>query len=156
MQSVGERTGSQKILRVISILEILEAVFLIVLGIMGLMGSTLVAGADPSELAELTTETGMTQGDLGGMIAGAGVFMIVTALLSILIAIFGLRASNDINKIMPAWIFSILGLAANVVSFIMSIVNGTIGDNLVSTILGLALSAVTFWVCNNIKAEAGR
>lgn len=156
MQSVGERTGSQKILRVISIVQIIEAILLIVFGIMGVMGGAAIGVADPASVADLTAEAGMSQGDVGGMVAGVGISVIVSAFLSILIAVFGLRASNDVNKIMPAWIFSVIGLVGSCISLVMRAINGTLSGSLLSVLLSLAIAVLTFWVCNNIKVEAGK
>ena len=156
MQSVGERTGSQKVLRVISIVQIIEAVLLVVFALMGVMSGAAIGAADPSSVAELTAETGMSQGALGGLVAGTSLTVIIAAAISILIAVFGLRASNDVNKIMPAWIFSIIGLAGSCLSIVMKAVNGTLSGNLLSSLLTLAVAVLTFWVCNNIKAEAGK
>ena len=156
MQSVGERTGSQKVLRVISIVQIIEAVLLVVFALMGVMSGAAIGAADPSSVAELTAETGMSQGALGGLVAGTSLTVIIAAAISILIAVFGLRASNDVNKIMPAWIFSIIGLVGSCLSIVMKAVNGTLSGNLLSSLLTLAVAVLTFWVCNNIKAEAGK
>ena len=156
MQSVGERTRSQKVLRVISILEIIEAAFLIIFGVLALMGGAAIGSADPASVAELTAETGVTQGEIGGVVAGVGISIFVGAVLSIITAIFGLRASNDVNKIMPAWIFSVLGLVGSCANLVMAAVRGTMSDNLVSLIASIVLSAITFWACNNIKTEAGK
>lgn len=156
MQSVGERTGSQKILRVISIVQIIEAILVVIFGIMTLMGGTMIGTADPASVAELTAETGISQGDIGGMVSLLGVSFLIEAAISMLIAIFGLRASNDVNKIMPAWILSVIGLVGNCIGLVMGAVNGTLSGNLASVLLSLAVSVITFWVCNNIKVEAGK
>lgn len=156
MQSVGKRSKNQKILRVISIIDIIEAVLMIIFGVMALMGGAFIGGADPASVAELTAETGMAQGEIGSMVAGIGVSIFAGAVLSIIISIFGLRAANDINKIMPAWVFSILGLIGSCASIVMAVVRGNLGENLVSLIASLVLAVITFWVCNNIKAEAGK
>lgn len=155
MQNSVTRTPSQRILRTLSIIEIVFAILTIIFGILSLMGGTAVSVGDPSLTAELA-QNGMTQSEASGMLFGLGITTILDGVLSIIIAIFGIRASNDASKIMPAWYFAVLGLALSVFDVILKVVNGTVTENLASLLSSLALSILMFWVCNNVKAEAGK
>jgi hypothetical protein len=87
------------------------------------------------------------------MIAVMGIF---SGVLSIVEGILGIRAANDMNKIMPVWILSIISLIGSVVTIIFSITQGTFGSNVWSYLLSLAASGAMFWIANNIKTQARR
>ncbi|MBQ9057684.1 MAG: hypothetical protein IJ125_00705 [Atopobiaceae bacterium] len=151
-----QRSGSQKALLVISVINIILSAILLLLGIFSLIGGVIVG--NPQIAAEAASETSLTtaQVGLGGtfLVAG-GISLIVVCILEIIIGILGLRASNDAQKIMPVWWLSLISLVLNVVGIIMNIVQGQPVD-ILSTVLTIVLSALIFWIANNIKREAGR
>lgn len=156
MQSVGVRSSSQKGLRIISIIEIVFSIIVIIIGIVGLMGGAAIGAADPSSVADVTAQTGLTQAEVGGIAAGGSLIIILAGALSIVGSIFGLRASNDNQKIMPAWVLSIVSLAFACVNIVTTAVQGQLAGNIGSLAASLGLSLCVFILCNNIKAEAGK
>ena len=152
-----ERSSSQKGLRIMAILSIIGAVLVIIFGaLFGGIGATMLSTADPSDVAQLTAETGMSQQELTGVVGGLGIGTLIGGIVSLICGILCLRAANDNTKIMPAWVIAIISLVANVVSIIMTFANGTFSQNVASSIGGLVFSVLTFYFANNIKAEAGK
>ena len=70
--------------------------------------------------------------------------------------IFGIRAANDNQKIMIVWVFALIGVILGVVGLVMGIVDGSFGQNAISTVVGLVIDVALFWIANNIKREAGK
>lgn len=148
-----QRSGSQKALLVVSIIEIVCAAIVLILGIVSLAGigavSSMTVDSDPQTNA-------MVQAAAGSVFSIATIVLLVSGGWSLFCGIMGVRAANDNQKIMFVWVMSIISVVFAVISLIMSIVNGTFGDNWVSQILTLAVQCLMFWVANNIKQEAGR
>ena len=132
-----QRSGSQKFLLVVSILNIVFNGLAII--------ATIALGTFAA-----------SQDITGGAVGIAAYFVIVTSVLSMLEGILGLRAANDASKIMPVWILAIIGLVASVAACILSLVNGTFGDNVTNLISSLVGSGLMFWIANNIKQQAGK
>ena len=150
-----ERTSSQKVLRVIAIISIVFAVLGILAGALIGGAGGLIGTANPSDVAEMTSGTGLTQGQAAGIVGGLGIVAILASAIELIEGILCLRASNDSAKVKPAWIFSIISLGLNIVSIIWTAINGTLGQNIGSTVAGLAIAGLIFYLCNNIKQEAG-
>lgn len=148
-----QRSGSQKALLVVSIIEIVCAVIVLILGIMTLAGIGLVSTAT---LDTDPTTNAMAQATAGAAFSIASVVLLISGGWSLFCGIMGVRAANDNQKIMFVWVMSIISVVFAVISLIMSIANGTFGDNWLSQILSLGLQCLMFWVANNIKQEAGR
>ena len=62
-----------------------------------------------------------------------------------------LRAANDSSKIMPTWVFAILGLISGVVGVINSLVGGDGISAILGSVITLILSALIFIAANTIK-----
>ena len=150
-----ERSGSQKALKVISIIDIVFGVLGLLAGIMAAIATGVIDSASPSELAEMGM-TADSQGTATALISVLAISSIFSAIVAIIQGVLGIRASNNNQKILPVWILSIVGLVNQVANLISYAVRGTLGQNLASGLLALALSALTFWIANNIKKEAGR
>lgn len=144
-----QRSGSQKALLVFSILEIIGAA-IVLLGAIAAMGVTGLVGASGAELSPEDQAVGVAAGSL------LSIVLIVSGVWSLLCGIFGIRAANDNQKIMVVWVFVIIGLVLNVLSLIMSFVNGDFAANAGSLIISIAFSVIMFVICNNIKREAGK
>ncbi len=139
-----EKTPSQKTLKVISIIDIVAGGLCALLALLVIVGGLAGTGSP-----EIDTETGAT-------LVAAGIVLLIAGILDLIVGILGLRAAKDNQKIMPVWVFAIISLIINVVSFIVSVVKGGAGQNTFSQICSIVIAALIFWVANNVKKEAGK
>ena len=146
-----QRSGSQKVLLVLSILEIIGAVFSLFTGLMFFMG----AGAVLTD-ASTVAGTGVTQDEGAGILVILSGILIVEGVWSLLCGIFGVRAANDNQKIMIVWVFCLIGVILAVVGIVMALINGSFGNQVWSLLCSLVFSGIMFFIANNIKKEAGR
>ena len=136
---------SQKILKVVGILCILSGIIGIVIGILGFVGGGILGAGIANEADEATEEVGQALGFAFIM----GIFGLVSGVVDLLEGIFSVRAANDSEKVMPAWVFALLGLIFAVISLV-----GSFGGNvsgIVSGILSVVLSLIVFIAANTIK-----
>lgn len=151
-----ERSGSQKILRVISIIDIVGGVLMLILGLMTTVAGGLLGGAAGSATLDLVEE-GIDPSDVGALsmlTTALAVIVIVEAIISIIEGVLGLRAAKDATKIMPVWILAIITLVASAIGLIMVFVNGTFASDGITSICTLVMDGLMFWIANNIKNEA--
>jgi len=151
-----QRSGSQKVLLVLSILNIIGAVLALLGGLAMMMGGALIGAVDSSEAAAALAGSGVSQGELGVVAALGGFLVIFAGVIELVMGILGVRAANDNQKIMPVWVLSIISLILNAVGFIACIVNGSFGTQGATYIISLILAALMMWIANNIKQEAGK
>ena len=130
---------SAKILKVFGIIDIVLGILAVLLGILATAGGGMLAAVD--------SEQAVT----GGMAIIAGVILVVSGIVSLLQGIFSVRASKDFSKIMPAWIFAIIGLIVQAISFITNLSKGA--GSVGSAILSIAISVLIFVAANTIKKE---
>ena len=147
-------TGSQTGLKIISILDIIGGILVALSAVLLFVGGAAI-GSDPSIAASATAETGLEASTVVGVATGLGIMLIVSAAIIFITGILGLRAAKDNQKIKPVWIISIIALVFAVISFIMSVVGGGNGANIGSLLGSLVMPAITFWLANNVKKEAG-
>ena len=150
MQPSGSQTG----LKVISILDIIAGIFIAISAAMLLAGGAAL-GSDPSMAAEAAAETGMDASSVVGIAAGLGIMLLVSAVITLITGILGLRAAKDNQKIKPVWFIAIIALVFAVISFIMTVTGNGGAGNIGSALSGLVMPAITFWLANNVKKEAG-
>ena len=146
-----ERSGSQKVLLVLSIIEIIGAIFALITGAMFFLG----AGAVLSD-ASTVAGSGVTQDQGAGILIILSGILVVEGIWSLLCGIFGVRAANDNQKIMIVWVFCLIGVILAVVGVIAAIINGGFGNQFWSFLCTLVVSGIMFFIANNIKKEAGR
>lgn len=151
-----ERSGSQKVLLVLSIISIVFAVLGILAGLMSLAGGVLFGAADPEQVADVLADTGVTQSQAGAAIGILGGSIIISCVIELIIGILGVRAANDARKIMPVWVLAIIQLVFSVLGLVASIVNGSFGADAFSIVITLIFAVLIFWISNNIKQQAGR
>ena len=149
-----QRSGSQKALLVLSIIQIVLAAFMLILGLLAMAGGAMV-GSDPQTSAELASEIGIASGEVGGTAAIAGLILIVSGAVELIVGILGVRAANNNQKIMPVWVLAIISLVLNIISAISTFTSGG-GENVTSTIASVIMSALILWIANNVKKEAGK
>ena len=146
-----ERSGSQKVLLVLSIIEIIGAIFALITGAMFFLG----AGAVLSD-ASTVAGSGVTQDQGAGILIILSGILVVEGIWSLLCGIFGVRAANDNQKIMIVWVFCLIGVILAVVGVIAAIINGGFGNQFWSFLCTLVVSGIMFFIANNIKKEAGK
>ena len=123
---------SKLILKIFGIFDIICGIFLIILGVMVLVGASQLS---PEEIA--------SDPSLSAGVSGMAIFFIL-GLLSLLEGIFSIRGAKDAAKIMPAWIFAIIGVIAAVVGLFT-------GGSLGGSIFSLIVNIVIFIAANKIK-----
>lgn len=143
-----ERSGSQKVLRVLSILIIIGAVITLVGAIVLIAGGCFYAAS--GEAIE-----GYTAAEAGTLTIAGGAALLVTGVVDLIEGIFGLRAAKDEQKIMPLWILAAVGLGLAALSLVLGFVNGMDSSRLTSDITSIVSSGLMFWIANNIKTQAG-
>lgn len=149
---VMDRSGSQKFLKVISIIDIVMGAIIIIVSFAAIFMGGIAGIASPDLMA--SGELSASDAALAsGAMSIIGVFGIVVGAVTVIEGVLGVRAANDPSKIMPVWILSIIGVAANAVSLIMAFAQH---GNVVSGLLSLVVSGLMLWVANNIKVQAGK
>ena len=151
-----QRSGSQKVLLVLSILNIIGAVLILLGGLALMLGGAVFGAVPSSEAAAALAGSGVTQGEAGAIAGIAGFVIILSVVVELVMGILGVRAANDNQKIMPVWVLAIISLVLNAIGLVSTIVNGSFGTQGASAIIGLILSVLMMWIANNIKREAGR
>lgn len=144
-----QRSTSQKILKVISIISVVGAIIAIIGAVLMLAGGILFAQSGAEGVVE-----GMTAAEAGASVAFAGFFTLVEGLICLLEGVLGLRAAKDSRKIMPVWIIAVIGLAAGIISLVMTVFRGGVDASQYGSLIGsVASSALMFWLANNIKKQ---
>ena len=123
---------SKLILKIFGIFSIICGIILIILGVMVLVGASQLS---PDEIA---SDPSISAG-VSGM-----ALLFILGILSLLEGIFSLRGAKDASKIMPAWIFAIIGVIAAVVGLFTG---GSMGGSISSLIVNI----VIFIAANKIK-----
>ena len=134
---------SKKLLKIFGIIIIVLGAIGILIGLLAFAGGGLIATADQSELAAIGA----------GAAVIAGIILVISGIVSLLQGIFSVRAAKDPSKIMPAWVFAILGIVSSVISIITNWGKGT--SSIVGAIVGTAISVIIFIAANNIKKANG-
>lgn len=144
-----QRSGSQKVLKVISVIGIILGIISLIMALLLIVGGGLYAGS--GEVVE-----GMTAAEAGSASIFGGLLMLLDGAVYLVEGILGLRAAKDNQKIMPVWYLATLGLALAVFSLVMGFFNGMDSSQVASNIGSLVGSGLMFWIANNVKREAGK
>ena len=123
---------SKLILKIFGIFSIICGIILIILGVVVVIGASQLS---PDEIA---SDPSISAG-VSGM-----ALLFILGILSLLEGIFSLRGAKDASKIMPAWIFAIIGVIAAVVGLFTG---GSMGGSISSLIVNI----VIFIAANKIK-----
>ncbi len=142
-----EKTTSQKALKVISIIMIVFAALTLLVGITGIVaGGALGAVAAGSGGADAAL--------LGGLAVVAGLFVIASGVIDLLIGIFGLRGANDPSKIGVFYVLAIIGLVLAALSALSTFFGGSAdAGSIGGALVGLILPGVSVLLAYNIKKE---
>jgi FtsH-binding integral membrane protein len=150
-----ERSGSQKVLRIVSIITIIGGVLTFLVGVLALVGGGAFAGMPAAEVAEAVAESGLEQDELAFVAVAIGILALLTAALYIAEGIFGLRAAKDASKIGPMRVLVIISLVLAVVSIVLNIFEGNFtSSTLINDLVDIAWCCFMYWICNNIKNQA--
>lgn len=96
---------------------------------------------------------GLGSGDvIGTLMIVSGLIALITAGSTLAQGICSLIASNDSSMIMPAWIFSIIGVVSSGISLISSISKGS---GVFNAVISLGISALIYVAANTIKNSNG-
>ena len=123
---------SKKILKIFGVFDIICGIFLIILGFVVIMGASTLSAE------EIASDPNLSRG------VGAIAIFFILGLISILEGIFSIRGAKDASKIMPAWIFALIGLIGAIVGLFMG---GSMGGSIASLIVNI----VIFVAANKIK-----
>ena len=123
---------SKLILKIFGIFSIICGVILIILGAMVFIGASQLS---PEEIA--------ADPSLSAGVSGMALFFVL-GVISLLEGIFSLRGAKDASKIMPAWIFAIIGVIAAVVGLFT-------GGSMGGSVFSLIVNIVIFVAANKIR-----
>ena len=149
-----EKSGSQKVLKVLAIIEIIFAILGILTGI-----ALAACAALPDAMKEVSVtfqDAGynITASDANVIIIVMGIGLIIAAVVDLLIGIFALRGANDPSKIQVFWVLCVIGVVLSIVTILCAVFNGsTSGSKMFAYALELALNVWIFWLANNIKKQ---
>lgn len=151
-----QRSGSQKALLVLSIISIVFAALGILASIAAIAGGAMFGAAPAQDVSDALSGTGVTQGEASAVIGIVGLVLLLGCAFELLVGILGIRAANDNQKIMPVWWLTLITLILDVIGVVMGLMGGSSGSDVTSSIVGIVVAALMFWIANNIKREAGK
>lgn len=140
---------SKTILKIAGIISIIFGVLGIIGGIMAIAGGSFLGIG--LAIGEVQASQDIAAGV--GLLGLGGLLILIGAVIELLSGIFSVRASKDISKIMPAWVFSLIGLILSVPGLIAAI---SANDKIVSNIITVAINALIFVAANTVKKSAGK
>ena len=150
-----QRSGSQKVLLVLSIITIVFAGLGLIFALLTVVGGAFISGADPNEVADVVGSTGVSQEAVATGLTFAGVVLLLAFGVELLEGILGVRAANDNQKIMPLWVLALIGVIIALIGCVLQVMNGRLLDDpqMICSLIG---SGIMFWLANNIKVQAGK
>lgn len=133
---------SKLILKIVGILGMISGIGTLILGLVVLLTGGILSGA----ASEVDADLG---GAFGAMTLLGVIVIIVVGVVTLLEGFFSVRASNNPEKVMPAWIFAIIGFAGAVIGVITNL--GGSFSALSTPILTLIENLCIFVAANTIK-----
>ena len=132
---------SRKVLKISGILSIIFGVLGIIMGILvfatgGMIATSVDMGVEDNAM-------------VAGISLVGGIMAVIAGIIALIEGIFSLRGAKDSTKIMPAWVFAIIGLIFGVINLIGSFGNGA--SSIFSNVISLLISALIFAAANTIK-----
>ena len=132
---------SRKVLKISGILSIIFGVLGIIMGILvfttgGMIATSVDMGVEDNAM-------------VAGISLAGGIMAVIAGIIALIEGIFSLRGAKDSTKIMPAWVFAIIGLIFGVINLIGSFGNGA--SSIFSNVISLLISALIFAAANTIK-----
>ena len=140
---------SKTILKVFGIISIIFGILGIIGGIMFIAGGSFLGVG--LAIGEVQASQDIAAGV--GLLGFGGLLILIAAAVELLSGIFSVRASKDSSKIMPAWVFSLIGLIFSIPGLISAI---SANNNIVSNIIAALINALVFVAANTVKKSAGK
>lgn len=140
---------SKMILKIAGIISIIFGILGIIGGIAAILGGSFLGFGVASGDVAGSQDLAIGIGALGLL----GLIVLLDSIVELISGVFSVKASKDISKIMPAWVFSLIGLILSIPNLVSAI--SSKGDVL-SSIVALALNALVFFAANTIKHSAGK
>ena len=145
---------SKKCLKVLGILSLIFGILGVIGGIALTAGGGLIGIGTVDTATNGNTET--IQNAIGVAVFG-GLFIIVASAINIIAGCLDIRAAKDVSKIMPAWVFAIIGLIMCVIQLVGFFnTKDFSGSTVTGMVLNVLLSVLTFVAANTIKKAAGK
>lgn len=150
--------ASKKILKVFGIITIIFSILGIIVGILLIVGISVLGIIT----ATVDVQSNVNLAPAVGVISIFGLVALIGSIVDLISGICSVKASNDISKIMPAWVFALLGLIFDVIGVISFFLQkrpegeAVTPANIVGLIIGIAISALIFIAANNVKKAAGK
>lgn len=151
-----QRSGSQKVLLVLSIISVVVAILGIIASLMMMLGGSVFGMVDAQTANEALQGSGITQAEAGVAFGIVGLIGVLAYVVQLIVGILGVRAANDNQKIMPVWVLALLQVILQVVSATMTLMGGVGMNAIVTTCVYVLIAVLVFWIANNIKREAGK
>lgn len=150
--------ASKKVLKVFGIITIIFSILGIIFGITAIAGGSALG---------IGTATGSVESNVNlaagvGIITLLGLVALIGSVIDLISGICSVQASNDISKIMPAWVFALIGLIFDVIGIIANFAQRKpdsaplTPSTIIGMICGLAISVLIFVAANNVKQAAGK
>lgn len=143
----------QKIIKWLSVVEIIVSVLLIIASLMSCgLGSLAIAGAGASGSSGAMSD-GASLAALGGVVAlGVGAAGFASSLLGLIVGILGVRGAKDPNKIMPFFVFAIIGLIFQIYNAVVTFMSPTLdASSAISAIASLLVTFVLVYAANKVR-----
>ena len=134
---------SKKVLKISGILSLIFGVIGLLMGILVFAtGGMIATGLDMNDADNAA---------VAGISLMGGIVTIIAGIVAIIEGVFSLRGAKDSAKIMPAWIFAILGVISGVIGIISDIAGGSDIGTIVGAAFALCISVLIFLAANTIK-----
>ena len=148
---------SKTILKVFGIIGIIFGILGVLGGIAAIAGGALIGAGVASAGSSASEAAGVGIALLGF----GGLVILVSSVVSIIEGYCSVKASKDISKIMPAWVFALIGIIFSVIGAISTFMaQAQAADKnvttIISTIIGVLINLLIFVAANNIKKAAGK
>ena len=146
---------ARTMLKVFGILNIIFGIIGILIGAAALIGGNLV-GMGAAGSSGLTQEDAALAAGAAGIILVVGLIALVGAVIKLLQGIFSVGAAKNPAKIMPAFVFAVIGLIMSILSLVITFASGAgaAGASVISGVISLVLSILVFVAANTIRKNA--
>lgn len=147
--------ASKKILKIFGIISIVFGILGIIAGVMSVAGGALLGTGVAA--GEVAAGNDMAAGV--ALLGFGGLLIIIGSVIELISGVCSVKAANDISKIMPAWIFSLIGVIsslASVISMVMQKAQPVKTNEIVGAVVGCITSILIFVAANSVKSAAGK
>ena len=146
-----EKSGSQKALKVLSIIMIVLSILGVLMSLGVIAGGALFGAA--STMSDATADESAMMVTGGLLLGGAGIVLLVSYVIDLIIGILGLRGANNPAKIGAFYVLTIIGIVVNAIICVLAIAGGTDASSILGNIVSLVIVIVLFVLARNIKNQ---